>query len=127
VLLFHCSSIADIKATKYQLKMNHVFQTANSYHSYVIVIQLFCIVESVSVMMIVVMVLCAIVLRLVTNRYLIVQPPCGQDVEWGYCFDIHLNAFFPLLMILHFFQLPFLRSMRSFSISAIELTCSELI
>jgi len=42
------------------------------------------------------------------NRYLIVQPPRGQDVEWGYCFDIHLNAFFPLLMILHFFQLPFL-------------------
>ena len=50
------------------------------------------------------------VLRLVMNRYLIVQPPRGQDVEWGYCFDIHLNAFFPLLMILHFFQLPFLNS-----------------
>jgi len=49
-------------------------------------------------------------LRIVTNRYLIVQPPRGQDVEWGYCFDIHLNAFFPLLMILHFFQLPFLNS-----------------
>jgi UNC-50 family len=46
--------------------------------------------------------------RLLTNRYLIVQPPRGQDVEWGYCFDIHLNAFFPLLMILHFFQLPLL-------------------
>ena len=36
------------------------------------------------------------------------MPPRGQDVEWGYAFDIHLNAFFPLLMILHFFQLPFL-------------------
>ncbi|VDN48074.1 unnamed protein product, partial [Gongylonema pulchrum] len=24
-----------------------------------------------------------------------------QDVEWGYCFDVHLNAFFPMLMLLH--------------------------
>lgn len=24
-----------------------------------------------------------------------------QDVEWGYCFDVHLNAFFPLLILLH--------------------------
>lgn len=46
----------------------------------------------------------------VANRYLIIQPPRGQDVEWGYCFDIHLNAFFPLLMILHLFQLPFLNA-----------------
>lgn len=43
---------------------------------------------------------------LLTNRYMIMQPPRGQDVEWGFCFDIHLNAFFPLLIILHFFQLP---------------------
>merc|ERR1711936_1212889 len=28
-----------------------------------------------------------------------------QDVEWGFCFDIHLNAFFPILVILHFVQL----------------------
>jgi hypothetical protein len=34
--------------------------------------------------------------------------PKGQDVEWGYAFDVHLNAFFPLLMILHLFQLAFL-------------------
>jgi len=44
----------------------------------------------------------------VSNRHLILQPPRGQDVEWGYCFDVHLNAFFPLLMILHVIQLPFL-------------------
>ncbi|KAK3798779.1 hypothetical protein RRG08_040611 [Elysia crispata] len=43
-----------------------------------------------------------------TNRYMLINPPRGQDVEWGYAFDVHLNAFFPLLMILHFFQLPFL-------------------
>ena len=35
-------------------------------------------------------------------------PPRGQDVEWAYAFDVHLNAFFPLLMILHLFQLVFL-------------------
>jgi hypothetical protein len=23
------------------------------------------------------------------------------DVEWAYCFDVHLNAFFPMLMLLH--------------------------
>ena len=28
-----------------------------------------------------------------------------QDVEWGFCFDVHLNAFFPILVILHFIQL----------------------
>ncbi|CAG5117193.1 unnamed protein product [Candidula unifasciata] len=44
----------------------------------------------------------------ITNHYMLVSPPRGQDVEWGYAFDVHLNAFFPLLMILHFFQLPFL-------------------
>jgi len=35
----------------------------------------------------------------VANKYFLV---CGDDqVEWGYCFDVHLNAFFPLLVILH--------------------------
>jgi len=24
-----------------------------------------------------------------------------NDVEWAYCFDVHLNAFFPMLMLLH--------------------------
>jgi hypothetical protein len=44
----------------------------------------------------------------ITNHYMLVKPPRGQDVEWAYAFDVHLNACFPLLMILHFFQLPFL-------------------
>ncbi|KAJ8664258.1 hypothetical protein QAD02_005920 [Eretmocerus hayati] len=39
----------------------------------------------------------------VTNKYLRVD--FSQDVEWGYAFDIHLNAFFPPLIILHFIQL----------------------
>nr|CAI5848799.1 unnamed protein product [Callosobruchus analis] len=34
-----------------------------------------------------------------------------QDVEWGYTFDIHLNAFFPPLVLLHFFQLFFYNGM----------------
>lgn len=45
-----------------------------------------------------------------TNHHLILQPPRGQDVEWAFCFDVHLNAFFPLLMTLHLFQLPFLNA-----------------
>jgi hypothetical protein len=31
----------------------------------------------------------------------------SEDVEWGYAFDVHLNAFFPPLLILHVFQLIF--------------------
>lgn len=41
----------------------------------------------------------------VSNKYLR-KPTCmDQDVEWGYAFDVHLNAFFPLLVILHVVQL----------------------
>ncbi|KAK3602786.1 hypothetical protein CHS0354_026335 [Potamilus streckersoni] len=43
----------------------------------------------------------------ITNRYMMLAPPKGQDVEWGFCFDVHLNAFFPVLMILHLLQLAF--------------------
>jgi hypothetical protein len=46
-----------------------------------------------------------------TNRFLLKNNKSNQDVEWAYCFDVHLNAFLPLLVILHFFQLPFLMSM----------------
>ena len=31
----------------------------------------------------------------------------GEDVEWGYAFDVHLNAYFPSLVILHVVQLFF--------------------
>jgi len=44
----------------------------------------------------------------ISNRFLLKNPNSNQDVEWAYCFDIHLNAFFPLLTILHVLQLPFL-------------------
>lgn len=41
----------------------------------------------------------------VTNRYLRRDSCQDQDVEWGYAFDVHLNAFFPLFVILHGVQL----------------------
>lgn len=40
-----------------------------------------------------------------SNRFLIKPAHRNQDVEWGFCFDVHLNAFFPILVILHFIQL----------------------
>ena len=33
------------------------------------------------------------------NKYFLISS--DDQVEWGYCFDVHLNAFFPLLIILH--------------------------
>lgn len=42
----------------------------------------------------------------VLNKYFRINPD-GEDVEWGYAFDVHLNAFFPPLILLHFFQLFF--------------------
>lgn len=41
-----------------------------------------------------------------TNRYLRCSVT-DADIEWGYCWDVHLNAFFPPLVLLHFVQLVF--------------------
>merc|ERR1712240_285322 len=41
----------------------------------------------------------------VSNTFLLKPAHRDQDVEWGFCFDVHLNAFFPILVILHFVQL----------------------
>lgn len=41
----------------------------------------------------------------ITNFFL--KKKSNQDVEWGFTFDVHLNAFFPPLLILHVFQLFF--------------------
>ena len=46
--------------------------------------------------------------RVITNKYLLKHPGKDSDVEWGYAFDVHLNAFYPLLVILHFLQLCFI-------------------
>lgn len=43
---------------------------------------------------------------IVSNRYLR-SSNLEPDIEWGYAFDVHLNAFFPPLMLLHFIQLFF--------------------
>jgi len=50
---------------------------------------------------------CLFFSRFVTNKYLM-KPSRDYDVEWGYAFDVHLNAFYPLLVILHFLQLFFI-------------------
>ncbi|XP_020387066.1 protein unc-50 homolog [Rhincodon typus] len=52
--------------------------------------------------------LIATLMWFITNRYLMKPQSKGYDVEWGYAFDIHLNAFYPLLVILHFIQLFFI-------------------
>ncbi|KAK6485401.1 protein unc-50-like protein [Huso huso] len=44
----------------------------------------------------------------ISNKYLMKQQSKDYDVEWGYAFDVHLNAFYPLLVILHFIQLFFI-------------------
>uniref|UniRef100_A0A0A9YVQ2 Protein unc-50 n=1 Tax=Lygus hesperus TaxID=30085 RepID=A0A0A9YVQ2_LYGHE len=49
----------------------------------------------------------ATLLWFVSNKYLLKPSSFGQDVEWGYAFDVHLNAFFPPLVILHVVQLFF--------------------
>jgi len=41
----------------------------------------------------------------ISNTFLLKPGVRDQDVEWGFSFDVHLNAFFPILVILHFVQL----------------------
>ena len=48
----------------------------------------------------------ATILKHCCNRYLRIVST--EDVEWAYAFDVHLNAFIPLLIILHGFQLVFI-------------------
>ncbi|KAM4905192.1 protein unc-50 homolog isoform 6-T6 [Sylvia borin] len=52
--------------------------------------------------------LIATLMWFVSNKYLVKQQNRDYDVEWGYAFDVHLNAFYPLLVILHFIQLFFI-------------------
>uniref|UniRef100_A0A182SND3 Uncharacterized protein n=1 Tax=Anopheles maculatus TaxID=74869 RepID=A0A182SND3_9DIPT len=48
----------------------------------------------------------ATMLWLIANRYFR-DRNSDFDMEWGYAFDVHLNAFFPPLILLHFIQLFF--------------------
>mmetsp|Transcript_12104 Transcript_12104/g.36417 ORF Transcript_12104/g.36417 Transcript_12104/m.36417 type:complete len:111 (+) Transcript_12104:534-866(+) len=45
--------------------------------------------------------------RYVSNRFLRTRSPhtVEEAVEWAYCFDVHCNAFFPLLLVLHVLQI----------------------
>ena len=53
----------------------------------------------------------------VANKFLIKNDSSNNtDVEWAYCFDVHLNAFLPLIIVLHVFQLPFVMSKFDFFI-----------
>lgn len=70
---------------------------------------IYCIFYIVIVDFILVGILVASSTWLFTNRYLRQRVTDG-DVEWGYCFDVHLNAFFPPLILLHFVQLLFFNS-----------------
>ena len=40
----------------------------------------------------------------ITNKYLRLHSHIDHNVEFGYSFDVHCNAFFPLLVILHVIQ-----------------------
>ncbi|NIG58665.1 protein unc-50-like [Pontoporia blainvillei] len=51
---------------------------------------------------------CLAAFRFISNKYLVKRQSRDYDVEWGYAFDVHLNAFYPLLVILHFIQLFFI-------------------
>ena len=42
---------------------------------------------------------------LISNNFFLSQRHDGSPVEWAYAFDVHLNALFPLLIILHGIQL----------------------
>lgn len=54
----------------------------------------------------------ASVMWIVANKFF-KEEDQPSDVEWAYSFDVHLNAFFPPLIILHFIQLIFYKALFS--------------
>lgn len=48
----------------------------------------------------------------VTNNYC-KGPQITQTIEWGFTFDVHLNAFCPTILLIHFHQLFFLSGLVS--------------
>lgn len=50
-------------------------------------------------------VISASVMWLLSNKFM--REPNSENIEWGYSFDVHINATFPPLIILHFFMLLF--------------------
>lgn len=70
---------------------------------------LYCIAYIVFVDFIVAGIIVTTIVWFFANRYLR-QNVNEADVEWGYSFDVHMNAFFPPLVLLHFVQLIFFNS-----------------
>lgn len=56
-------------------------------------------------------VITATIMWLVTNHFM--REPNSENVEWGYSFDVHINAQFPPLIILHFVMLIFYKALFS--------------
>ncbi|CAK1545406.1 unnamed protein product [Leptosia nina] len=46
----------------------------------------------------------------ISNKYMRIDES-SPDVEWGYAFDVHINAFFPPLSLLHCFQILLFNSL----------------
>lgn len=67
---------------------------------------IYCIAYILIVDFIVAGIIVTTLLWIVANRYLR-QNAHEADIEWGYSFDVHMNAFFPPLVLLHFVQLIF--------------------
>lgn len=67
------------------------------------------------------------VLWFLANRYLkgpTMAQFVDQNVEWGYAFDVHCNAFFPLLLILHVLQLFLIKRKSRYSSRDVALASS---
>lgn len=47
----------------------------------------------------------ATIMWLLSNKFM--RESLAENVEWGYSFDVHINATFPPLIILHFVMLMF--------------------
>lgn len=47
----------------------------------------------------------ATIMWLLSNKFM--RELNSETIEWGYSFDVHINATFPPLIILHFFMLLF--------------------
>lgn len=76
---------------------------------------LYCIAYIVFVDFILAGIVATTLVWLFANRYLR-QNANEADVEWGYSFDVHMNAFFPPLVLLHFVQLIFFNSKLAFEV-----------
>lgn len=72
---------------------------------------IYCILYIIVVDVIIIGILTTTFTWFVANRYLR-ERNSESDIEWGYCFDVHLNAFFPSLVLLHFVQLIFFNGKR---------------